>query len=66
MTCTDDDLKRLKEHGLHCGFRVEINSLIARLEAAEELIPLAVPGIGTDAEDEFLKLFEAWKKAAGK
>lgn len=72
MPFDDNDLKRLKEslayesalgsgygQPLTCAF---LNALLARLEAAENL--LNFPENGTAEEGERLR--QAWRKAAGK
>lgn len=80
MSFSDDDLKRLKErpwcaHEKHaprdCGLLASIlesdlPALLARLEAAEALIPFARPEVSTHSKEDFLALREAWRKAAGK
>lgn len=69
MTFTDDDLKRLKEAAHvfdHEG--VKLSALIARLEAAEAIVPFAISehsGCGKKDCRMFGDI-AAWRKAAGK
>jgi hypothetical protein len=76
MTFTDDDLKRLKE-SLHktddgcneycrppCG---ELDALLARLEAAEEVCMAANETVITgELFTQLDNAYNAWRKAAGK
>jgi len=75
----DDDLKRLKEdlekHGSDIFEPIELwQALLARLEAAENIIEYSA-GHDEDCDEvqsgdkcscEYDKLYEAWRKAAGK
>lgn len=75
MTFTDDDLKRLKEDidGYEreqfddWGMSVdEVKRLLARLEAAEELLEECNLVWVRHNSDIAEKLFEAWRKACGR
>lgn len=66
MTFSDDDLKRLKasipDDPKYANFHpdnLKLVALLSRLEAAEKLIN------NRDGHKEW-KLFQAWRKAAGK
>jgi hypothetical protein len=69
MTFTDDDLKRLKEQrvivheGIHVAVKkVELQALLARLEAAERVIAKHFELMNISTFEEL----QAWRKAAGK
>lgn len=74
MYFTDDDLKWLKEQIETCdemghsGFMgispSQVDSILARLEAAEKHISDCVEFHGIDDNDSLS--YEAWRKAAGK
>lgn len=76
MEFTDEDLKQLKEHMEECrqdGLQNNldnktIGNLIARLEAAEALLDFGCTCESAEDTDyaEEKRLYEVWRKAAGK
>lgn len=72
MTCTDDELKRLKarvtctlydDEAWLLNDYEQIKALLVRLEAAEAVVEAAESGAVTVRLDFLIK---AWRKAAGK
>jgi len=77
MIFTDDDLKRWKESfeeiGLqHCLGKEEAMALLARLQAAENVVKLGwhtgtcLQEIGQPCDCPYGPVYETWRKMAGK
>lgn len=78
MSFSDDDLTRLKEIirgpaacnlavlGNGMSFKLNLNFLLARLEAAEAYVVYLEDRASHDWGPEGLALFVAWRKACGK